>query len=153
MREGRGLRRRVRGRGIADPDPSRRTGILLDPPAYLNGLPTARWAARRPDANFALTAFSEVRIRTLFHRGFTSVCLALLPRASKRSMKGVRSGCRVFCFSRRRVDTGTFAAARLVQRCLAWCCGDRGRCLFDESLHGLARCAAEEGGTAGRFLR
>jgi hypothetical protein len=48
MREGRGLRRRVRGRGIADPDPSRRTGILLDPPGYPNGLPTARWTA--PDA-------------------------------------------------------------------------------------------------------
>jgi hypothetical protein len=40
MREGRGLRRRVRGRGIADPDPSRRTGILLDQPGYLNGLLT-----------------------------------------------------------------------------------------------------------------
>jgi hypothetical protein len=39
-REGRGLRRRMRGRGIADPDPSRRTGILLNPPGYLNGLLT-----------------------------------------------------------------------------------------------------------------
>jgi hypothetical protein len=62
MREVRGLRRRVRGRGIADPDPSKRTGILLDPPGYLNCLPTARWAARRPDANFALREFSELRL-------------------------------------------------------------------------------------------
>jgi hypothetical protein len=27
----------MRGRGIADPDPSSRTGILLDPPGHLNG--------------------------------------------------------------------------------------------------------------------
>jgi hypothetical protein len=36
-REARPIRRRMRGRGIADPDPSSRAGILLDPPGYLNG--------------------------------------------------------------------------------------------------------------------
>jgi hypothetical protein len=45
MREGRGLRHRVRGQRIADPGPSRRIRILLDPPGYLNGLLTP-WRAQ-----------------------------------------------------------------------------------------------------------
>jgi hypothetical protein len=48
-REARPIRRRMRGRGIADPDPSSRAGILLDPPGYLNDPPTPlRREAHRP---------------------------------------------------------------------------------------------------------
>jgi hypothetical protein len=57
-RGARPIRRRMRGRGIADPDPSSRTEILLDPPGYLNGPLTpprrgapahaTQYATRRP---------------------------------------------------------------------------------------------------------